>query len=81
MDKHNIALYFLSFTTAFVLSLILTPAARAAAQIFKFFDIPISLIKTHKEPVPYLGGVSIFCSFVFFVILDSSFDFISDLVR
>jgi len=59
----NTALYILSFASAFILSLILTPAARQAALIFNIIDHPHSDVKTHKKPVPYLGGVSIFLAF------------------
>jgi len=56
-------LYFFTFSGALILSLILTPAARAAAMVLKILDHPITEIKTHKKPVPYLGGAAIYLAF------------------
>src|SRR5438552_19052687 len=58
-------LYLFTFSTALVLSFILTPAARSAAIVLNIIDHPTSTIKTHKEPVPYLGGAAIFLAFSF----------------
>jgi len=63
MINENYFLFALSFLSALVLSLILTPAARAASLVLKIIDHPHSNLKTHKEPVPYLGGVAIFLAF------------------
>lgn len=63
MTKESITLYLLTFVSALVISLILTPAARAAALVLDIHDHPHSDVKTHKEPVPYLGGVAIFLAF------------------
>lgn len=62
MNK-NFSLYTVTFAGSLVLSLILTPAARAAALLFDVIDHPHSHVKTHKKPVPYLGGAAIFLSF------------------
>ncbi|OVE77250.1 hypothetical protein BVX98_03170 [bacterium F11] len=59
----NFVLYGLAFFSSLVLSLVLTPAARSAALLLKIIDHPHSDVKTHKHPVPYLGGVAIFLSF------------------
>ncbi len=59
------SLYILAFSCSLIVSLVLTPAARAAALVLKVIDHPSSSVKTHKEPVPYLGGAAIFLSFVF----------------
>ena len=61
----NTPFYLLTFSGALILSLALTPAARAAATVLNIFDRPTSEVKTHTSPVPYLGGVAIFLSFVF----------------
>lgn len=63
MNLNTTFLYLFTFLAAFVLSLIFTPAARAAAILLNVFDHPSSSVKTHKEPVPYLGGVAIFLAF------------------
>ncbi len=65
MIDANISLYLFTFVSALILSLILTPAARAAALVFDVIDHPSSAVKTHKEPVPYLGGLAIVISFIF----------------
>lgn len=64
IDAHT-SLYLFTFVSALILSLILTPAARSAALIFDIIDHPSSKVKTHKEPVPYLGGVAIYLAFAF----------------
>lgn len=37
-----------------------TPIARAAALRFGIVDRPDGVLKTHQEPVPYLGGLAVF---------------------
>jgi UDP-GlcNAc:undecaprenyl-phosphate GlcNAc-1-phosphate transferase len=61
----NMSLYLFAFFSALIMSLILTPAARAAAIVLDILDHPSTKVKTHKEPVPYLGGVAIFIAFTF----------------
>lgn len=68
MTLSPIALYFLAFVAALILSLVLTPAARSAAIVLDVFDHPVSSVKTHKKPVPYLGGVAIFLAFAFAIL-------------
>ena len=65
----NLYLYLFTFSAALILSVVLTPAARSAAIIYDIFDHPSSAVKTHKIPVPYLGGLAIFISFSFYLIL------------
>ncbi len=48
------------FVLAFALTFLLTPAARWAALRWGVLDHPRTPVKTHKAPVPYLGGVAIF---------------------
>ncbi len=59
------ALYLFTFLSSLILSLILVPAARSAAVMMNIFDLPVSEVKTHKKPVPYLGGVAILIAFSF----------------
>lgn len=54
----------LIFLLAFLLSWRATPVAREAALRFGIVDRPDGRLKNHVEPVPYLGGVSIFISFL-----------------
>jgi UDP-GlcNAc:undecaprenyl-phosphate GlcNAc-1-phosphate transferase len=51
------------YLTLFVLAVfstgIITPVMRRVAKRFYIFDKPIQAHKTHREPIPYLGGVAI----------------------
>lgn len=57
-------LYILTFLLAFLFSLYLTPLVRKAAIQFDIVDRPDGKLKNHKEPVPYLGGLAIYVSFL-----------------
>jgi len=56
--------YGLVFISALILSLLITPISRMIAIRLNFFDHPSSPIKTHREPIPYLGGLAIMLSFL-----------------
>jgi UDP-GlcNAc:undecaprenyl-phosphate GlcNAc-1-phosphate transferase len=49
--------------SAFVLGLILVPLAMAAAFRLGVLDRPVTALKKHKKPMPYLGGVAMFFAF------------------
>ena len=51
--------YFALFVTTFVLVGVLTPLARQFALARSIVDNPNQGHKTHREPIPYLGGVAI----------------------
>jgi UDP-GlcNAc:undecaprenyl-phosphate GlcNAc-1-phosphate transferase len=51
--------YFLLFVSTFVVVGFLTPVMRKIAITNRIYDSPTAAHKTHKEPVPYLGGVAI----------------------
>ena len=51
--------YFLLFFATFAFVGTLTPVMRKIAISKKIYDLPNAAHKTHKEPVPYLGGVAI----------------------
>jgi UDP-GlcNAc:undecaprenyl-phosphate GlcNAc-1-phosphate transferase len=51
--------YFLLFVSAFLLVGALTPLMRKIAIAIKVVDQPNSTHKSHKKPVPYLGGVAV----------------------
>lgn len=57
-------IYLGAFTAAAVLSGLLTPKMRDAALRFGIVDRPDGALKTHREPVPYLGGLAIYLSFL-----------------
>lgn len=60
--------YKISFLISLLVSLLLTPLFRIVAIKFNILDHPISSIKTHRQPVPYLGGLAIAFSFLFTLI-------------
>ena len=51
--------YFLLFVISYLLVGVLTPVMRKIAIATDVVDLPNSSHKTHKKPVPYLGGVAI----------------------
>ena len=51
--------YFLLFVIAYLLVGVLTPIMRQVAIVTDVVDRPNSSHKSHKKPVPYLGGVAI----------------------
>ena len=55
----------LSFVLSFLASAILTPSLRKFALAMGVVDKPNQSHKTHSEPVPYLGGVSIVLTVTF----------------
>jgi UDP-GlcNAc:undecaprenyl-phosphate GlcNAc-1-phosphate transferase len=52
-------LYLACFLTALGVSGLLTPLMRRIALHFHVLDRPLTDVKTHKRPVPYLGGVAV----------------------
>jgi UDP-GlcNAc:undecaprenyl-phosphate GlcNAc-1-phosphate transferase len=66
-------LYLFAFCIAFILSLYLTPIMRKAALQFGIVDKPDGNLKKHTEPIPYLGGIAIYLSFL--LTLAFSFEF------
>src|SRR3989304_818775 len=65
--------YILTFFLSFLLSIYGTPIARKAATQYGIVDKPDGNLKTHQEPVPYLGGLSIYLAFL--LSLSFTFDF------
>jgi UDP-GlcNAc:undecaprenyl-phosphate/decaprenyl-phosphate GlcNAc-1-phosphate transferase len=57
-------LYALTFLVAFLLSLYLTPLFRQAALKFGIVDRPVGPLKKQTDPVPYLGGLAVYLSFL-----------------
>lgn len=56
---------FLLFTSTFVLVGVLTPLMRKIAISREILDRPNAAHKSHRNPVPYLGGVAIILGIVF----------------
>jgi UDP-GlcNAc:undecaprenyl-phosphate GlcNAc-1-phosphate transferase len=67
-------LYFLTFVVALILSLYLTPVMRRAALRFGIVDRPDGRLKKHKRPMPYLGGIAIYLSFLLALAFSFRFD-------
>ena len=66
--------YLILFIIAVIASLLLTPLVRLAAIRLRALDFP-SERKVHHQPVPRLGGVSIFIAFNLVLIISCRFDF------
>jgi UDP-GlcNAc:undecaprenyl-phosphate GlcNAc-1-phosphate transferase len=54
-----------AFAASLLLSLYLTPIFRDSARRFGIVDRPDGALKTQKEPVPYLGGLALYCAVLF----------------
>ena len=63
-----------AFALALVLSLYSTPLMRQAAVRFGIVDRPDGRLKKQKEPVPYLGGLAIYLSFLLALTATLRFD-------
>ncbi|HSD10934.1 MAG TPA: MraY family glycosyltransferase [Candidatus Binatia bacterium] len=53
-----------AFVVSALVALYTTPLMRRAAIEFGIVDEPDGLLKTHTEPVPYLGGLAVFLAFL-----------------
>ncbi len=56
------------FLAAFALSLGLTPLFRKIALRSQFLDTPGGQLKKHTAPIPYLGGLAIYFSFLLVIL-------------
>lgn len=63
--------YLIVFFVGFLVSLLFTPLVRKIAVSRGFFDKPEDILKIHKKPIPHLGGVAIFVSFMVGLIVAS----------
>jgi UDP-GlcNAc:undecaprenyl-phosphate GlcNAc-1-phosphate transferase len=63
-----------AFGLAILLSMYCTPLLRAAAVRFGIVDRPDGRLKTQREPVPYLGGLAIYLSFLLALTATLRFD-------
>ncbi len=60
--------YLLLFIMCYLSSLILTPFVARFASTNGFLDMPRDELRIHKRPIPLLGGVAIFISFILAII-------------
>jgi UDP-GlcNAc:undecaprenyl-phosphate GlcNAc-1-phosphate transferase len=64
----------LGFFLAYLLALVGTPMAREAALRFGVVDRPDGQLKTHEQPVAYLGGLAVFVAFLLSIGMTFAFD-------
>jgi UDP-GlcNAc:undecaprenyl-phosphate GlcNAc-1-phosphate transferase len=64
----------MAFLAAALLSHYLTPILRQAAIRFGIVDRPDGKLKNHRSPVPYLGGIAIYLSFLLALALTAPFE-------
>ncbi len=64
----------LGFFLAYLLALVGTPMAREAALRFGVVDRPDGHLKTHEQPVAYLGGLAVFVAFLLSIGMTFEFD-------
>ncbi|MCU0303302.1 MAG: undecaprenyl/decaprenyl-phosphate alpha-N-acetylglucosaminyl 1-phosphate transferase [Thermoanaerobaculales bacterium] len=64
----------LGFFLAYLLALVGTPMAREAALRFGVVDRPDGHLKTHGQPVAYLGGLAVFVAFLLSIGMTFEFD-------
>lgn len=64
---------FVAFGAALAVSWYATPLLREAAIRFGILDRPDGALKNHAEPVPYLGGLSVFVGYLFALALTFEF--------
>lgn len=60
---------FLAFIISTILSVVLTPLVKRFAIKIDVIDVPKDKRRVHKKPVPLLGGIAIYLSFLFTVII------------
>ncbi len=66
--------YGFTFLLAFSLALYLVPRLRDAAIRMNIVDKPDGKLKTHQQPVPYLGGLGVYLAFLLALALTFEFD-------
>lgn len=59
---------------SFLLTTYLVPIFIALAQRLRFLDEPDGKIKQHKNPIPYLGGLAVYCGFLCGIALTIPFE-------
>lgn len=66
--------YLVLFLLGMIATILLTPLVRRAAIRFRVFDFPGER-KVHHQPIPRLGGISLFIAFHLVLIASCRFDF------
>jgi len=73
-ELYRLLIYGASFGTALILSLRGIPLAIEAARKYNIVDRPDGRLKHQREPVPYLGGLVIYLSFLLSLSFTFEFD-------
>ncbi|MCA9770158.1 undecaprenyl/decaprenyl-phosphate alpha-N-acetylglucosaminyl 1-phosphate transferase [Candidatus Dependentiae bacterium] len=55
---------FFAVFISFLVTFYVTPLFSALARKLQFVDVPDGKIKLHKNAVPYLGGLAVYCGFI-----------------
>lgn len=71
-------IYFYSFFSSFILSIVITPLIILIARKFQVIDIPKEPRKLHQKPTPLLGGLAIFLSFTITLLIFLYFGYVMD---
>ena len=75
MGKQNIITHLSSvFVVALIISYILTPCAKRLACKLGAVDVPRDNRRVHKKPIPSLGGIAIYISFIITVVIFATFN-------
>ncbi|MFC1841908.1 glycosyltransferase family 4 protein, partial [Candidatus Dependentiae bacterium] len=53
-----------AFVLSFLFTIYLVPILRSLAFRFNILDQPDGVVKNHKKPVPYLGGLAVYFGFI-----------------
>ena len=65
--------YFIPFILSMAMSLFLTPLFMNISFKFDFLDVPKESRKVHRTPIPFLGGIIIYISFIVTLTLQTFF--------
>lgn len=63
MDAFGIRLFF-GITISFLITFYLVPLMCRIAKRYGIMDMPDGVVKRHKEPTPYLGGIAVYLGFL-----------------
>lgn len=65
---------FISFFISLAITFFFVPLCAKLARFLGILDIPDGKIKKHSAPIPYLGGVALYCGFLFGLMIGSNFE-------
>ncbi|MFH1456859.1 MAG: MraY family glycosyltransferase [Patescibacteria group bacterium] len=74
----NLIIYIISFFSAFILAIFLTRVVKKVASKFDIVDRPGESRKIHPKPIPLLGGVAVFLSFIIILLINYFLGWLDD---